>query len=83
MLFKVFYIGPLFFRNDLDPNYREIIQVFRIRFIKMFKMGILYMTPKVHVCFHHIEQIMTGTGETLALSDCSGLEACIQGRFII
>ena len=48
--------------------------------MKMYKMGIINMTPKCHVLFHHLEEIFSSTGQTLALSDCSGLEGCIQGR---
>ena len=68
------------FRRDLDRNYREIIQIYRKRFLKMYKLGIINMTPKCHVLFHHLEHIMSSTGKSLALSDCNGLEGCIQGR---
>lgn len=67
----------------MPRDYARTIQDFRDAFDRMYDLGFLSETPKVHILYSHLEDYLdiqaNNNRWTLALADCQGLEACHSG----
>ena len=60
--------------KTVAPDYKQVIKRFREQFDRMYyDLELLYMTPKVHMLYDHLEEWMDDNeGETLFFADTSG-----------
>lgn len=65
-------LHTLMVSKQLDPEYPRIISNFRGLFDACFRLGMIKMTPKIHLLYHHLEDHMRETNETLWYADTSG-----------
>ena len=56
----------------LNPQYKTIINEFRVLFDKCFRMGLVTETPKCHILYCHLEEWFDERKETLWWADTSG-----------
>ena len=72
------YAWPFYKPVDTEQldlhDYKQVIKRFREQFDRMYyDLELLYMTPKVHMLYDHLEEWMDDNeGETLFFADTSG-----------